>query len=72
MFSSNSSAFVVRIWCESEAANLDGCPLWRGQIQHVGSGRTIAFQSLDTLLHFIQTQAHLPQSPSGLGKEETL
>ena len=68
---SNNNSFVVRIWCESDLAQPDGCPLWRGQIQHVSSRRTMAFQSLDKLLQFIQTQAHLPECSLNLGEDQT-
>jgi hypothetical protein len=51
-----SHAFIVRIWWESGLTRSDGRPLWRGQIQHAASGRTLTFQSLSELLRFIQTQ----------------
>jgi hypothetical protein len=47
-------AFVVRIWWESGLSRPDARPLWRGQVQHAASGRTLSFQSLDELLRFIQ------------------
>lgn len=51
-----SHAFIVRIWWESGLTRPDGRPLWRGQIQHAASGRTLTFQSLSELLRFIQAQ----------------
>ena len=50
-------AFVVRIWWEEGLTRSDGRPLWRGQVERAGSGQTHVFQSLDDLLHFIQSQS---------------
>jgi len=52
----NTHAFVVRIWWEPGLTRPNGHPLWRGQVQHAASGRTVVFQTLDELLHFIQDQ----------------
>lgn len=51
---SRTNAFVLRIWWEPGLTRPDGCPLWRGEIQHASSGQTLVFQSLDELLDFIQ------------------
>jgi len=53
----DSHAFVVRIWWEAGLTRPNGCPLWRGRVQHVGSGRTMVFQSLDELTQFIWEHA---------------
>jgi hypothetical protein len=49
-------AFVVRVWWEPGLTQPDGRALWRGHIQHAGSGRSLTFQSLQELLRFIQEQ----------------
>jgi hypothetical protein len=49
-------AFIVRIWWEPGLTQPNGRPLWRGQVQHAASGQTLAFQSLDDLMHFIQSR----------------
>jgi hypothetical protein len=46
---SPSSTFVVRFWYETSA----GERRWRGQIEHVQSGRRIHFLSVDGLLRFL-------------------
>ncbi len=51
-----SHAFVVRIWWESDSLRPDNRPLWRGRVQHVTSGEYIVFQSLGELTRFIQKQ----------------
>jgi hypothetical protein len=55
--SQQNHAFVVRIWWENGLSQPDGSPLWRGQIQHAGSGRALGFHSLEELLLFIQDHA---------------
>lgn len=50
-----SHSFVVRIWWEQDLTRPDGGPLWRGYAQHAASGHSLAFQSLDELLRFIQS-----------------
>jgi hypothetical protein len=52
--SRQNHAFVVRIWWEQGLTRPDGGLLWRGQIQHAGSGRERGFQSLGEMVHFIQ------------------
>ena len=54
--SAHGHAFIVRIWWEPGLTLPDGRPLWRGRVQHVASGQTLAFQSLDDLLRFIQSR----------------
>jgi len=55
--SAHGHTFIVRIWWESGLTRSNGRPLWRGQVQHAASGQTLAFQSLDDLMHFIQSRA---------------
>jgi hypothetical protein len=54
--SAHGHAFIVRIWWEPGLTLPDGRPLWRGRVQHVASGQAQVFQSLDDLLHFIQSR----------------
>lgn len=51
-----SHSFVVRIWWEAGLSRPNGRPLWRGSARYAGSGRRVAFQSLDDLLRFIQSK----------------
>ena len=52
-------AFIVRLWQEPGLTGTDGRPLWRGQVQCVATGHIRAFQSLDRLVHFIQSESGL-------------
>ncbi|RMF35187.1 MAG: hypothetical protein D6759_05015 [Chloroflexi bacterium] len=54
--SGDRHTFIVRIWWEPGLTRPGGHPLWRGYVQHVVNGRSIAFQSLEELLRFIQSQ----------------
>jgi hypothetical protein len=49
-----SHTFVVRIWWEAGLTRSDGRPLWRGQVHHAIDGYQQGFDSLETLLRFIQ------------------
>jgi len=53
----HAHAFVIRIWWETGLTRLDGRPLWRGQVHHAATGRSLVFQALGDLLCFIQEQA---------------
>lgn len=55
-FSAQGHTFIVRIWWEPGLTLPNGHPLWRGQVQHAASGQALAFQSLDDLIHFIQSR----------------
>ncbi len=59
MIVSNAQSFIVRIWWESDLTRPDGRSLWRGRVQHVASGRTQGFQSLEDLLRFIRLWAEV-------------
>lgn len=54
--SAHGHAFIVRIWWEPGLTLSNGRPLWRGQVQHAASRQTLVFQSLDDLIHFIQSR----------------
>lgn len=43
--------FVLRLWTE-DAVSL----VWRGEVQHVRSGRMVAIQSLEDLLDCLHSQ----------------
>ena len=47
----SNQAFVLRLWCEDDA---DECGIWRGWIQHVGSGEKVFVQTLADFLNFIE------------------
>ncbi len=65
MTPSDSHAFVVRIWWEPNLTHPNGRPLWRGRVQHVGSGRTLVFQSLSELLQFIREHTGVEERGPG-------
>ena len=44
-------AFVLRLWREDDD---DDDKIWRGWIQHVGTGEATTIQDGETLLHFIE------------------
>lgn len=47
-----TAAFIVRIWCESRES--PGAEVWRGSIEHVGSGQRAYFRELDAVTRFLQ------------------
>jgi len=49
-FERSTISFVVRLWME--ATPEQGEPQWRGQIEHIGTGRTAYFQVPAALLAF--------------------
>jgi hypothetical protein len=44
------NTFIVRLWREWSAAG----PRWRGRIEHVQSGESVAFLGLDGMLEFVR------------------
>jgi hypothetical protein len=44
------NTFIVRLWREWSAAG----PRWRGRIEHVQSGESVAFLGLDGMLDFVR------------------
>jgi hypothetical protein len=47
---SPTSTFIVRFWLERSAAG----SRWRGRIEHVESGESAAFLTLERMLEFMQ------------------
>jgi hypothetical protein len=45
------NTFVVRFWQEWSAAG----PRWRGRIEHLQSGQSVAFQDLGRMLDFMRS-----------------
>jgi len=66
---SPTHAFVVRIWQEPGLTRSNGSLLWRGQVQHAASGRSLVFQSLDEMLRFIQSQADILEERGSAERE---
>ena len=57
-----SDSFVLRIWWERDTP-----PVWRGWVQHAGSGDSRYFENLADLLGFLETRTGLlVQAPSDL------
>jgi hypothetical protein len=59
---SERHSFIVRIWHEEEDEEGHG-PVWRGSIDHVGSGRRLYFCDLEGILGFIREQLGLNVNP---------
>jgi len=60
------STFVVRFWQEWSAAG----PRWRGRIEHVQSGESVAFLGLDEMLGFVRSFGAMPNDESRPVKKE--
>ncbi len=59
----DTHSFVVRIW--HEALDSEGhIAVWRGLVDHVGSGERRHFEDLGQLLGFIQSRAQLDENES--------
>jgi hypothetical protein len=56
------NTFIVRFWREPGASTL----CWRGQVQHVQSGKRVAFADEGTLLHFLRRWVEMDE----LSREE--
>jgi hypothetical protein len=63
-FEDDTHSFVVRIWREPREAP-DACPLWRGMIEHVMTGRRRYLSDLTEVTEFIRQQLDPAQSASG-------
>jgi hypothetical protein len=62
------NAFILRIWWEE-----DDHPLWRGWVQHTGTGESRYVQHLGDLLAFLEERTGpLAQAPdrTPMGREE--
>jgi len=51
-------SFVVRIWQETADGN-GRAGIWRGSIDHVGTGNRLYFCDLDGIVRFVQEQSGL-------------
>ena len=49
-------SFVVRVWLESADRDVRQIPIWRGSIEHVGSGSRIFFSDFQEISRFIEKQ----------------
>jgi hypothetical protein len=61
-----TSTFVVRFWQEWSVAG----PRWRGRIEHVQSGESVAFLGLDGMLDFVRSFGAMPKDESQPAKED--
>lgn len=63
-------SFLVRLWCEVSA---DGDEQWCSEVEHIQSGSTERFASIDALLAFLRAAAtrdeHAPGAPATPGAE---
>jgi hypothetical protein len=60
------STFVIRFWREWSVAG----PRWRGRIEHVQSGESIAFLNWDGMLDFIRSFGAMSDDESRPAKED--
>jgi hypothetical protein len=60
------STFVVRFWQEWSAAG----PRWRGRIEHVQSGESVAFLNWDGMLDFIRSFGAMSDDESRPAKKD--
>lgn len=60
------STFVVRFWQEWSVAG----PRWRGRIEHVQSGKNVAFLDLAGMLDFIRRFSAMPDDQSRSAKKD--
>jgi hypothetical protein len=58
--------FVVRLWIEWS----QGSSFWRGSIEHLQSGKRIAFEDLETANAFIRSHLVIPYDGQPAGKKE--
>lgn len=58
----DTQSFIIRIWHEmiDEEKNV---AIWRGSIDHVGTGKRLYFRDLDGIARFIQDYIQLKQPP---------
>ena len=54
--------FVLRFWREWSAAG----PQWRGRIEHVSSGKSVAFLEPDRMLAFLRDYGVMAQEDAGM------
>lgn len=50
--------FIVRLWSEVEASKP---PLWRGSVQHIGSGQHFFFSNVRDLWSFVDAELQRPK-----------
>jgi hypothetical protein len=60
------STFVVRFWQDWSVAG----PRWRGRIEHVQSGESVAFLELDEMLDFFRRFGAMPDDESQPAKKD--
>ena len=60
------STFVVRFWREWSASG----PRWRGRIEHVQSGESVAFLGLDEMLDFVRSFGAMLNDESRSAKKD--
>lgn len=65
-------SFVVRVWLESADRDVRQIPIWRGSIEHVGSGSRIFFSDLQEISRFIEKQIGVETGPVHLDFQQLL
>lgn len=55
----DNQSFIVRIWREATGNGDQASQVWRGSIDHIGSGKRFYFQDLDGIARFIREQLGL-------------
>jgi len=60
-FCKDTHSFILRFWSEPRESG-GATPLWRGEVEHVPTGKRIYFKNFDELEQFLAP--YLPVMPS--------
>lgn len=55
------ASFMVRLWREEDLALPETATDWQSEVQHIQSGQSWSFSTLDELLDFVRRQAQNPE-----------
>lgn len=55
------ASFMVRLWREEGSALTEPATDWQSEVQHIQSGQSWSFSTLDELLDFVRRQAQNPE-----------
>lgn len=50
-------SFLVRMWREPSSEQPGARTVWRGEVEHIQTGRRYAFETVEALLDFSRQQA---------------
>ncbi|MEJ2352984.1 MAG: hypothetical protein P8Y03_24620 [Anaerolineales bacterium] len=52
----NYHSYLVRLWLAKPVGGRGEPPTWQGEVVHIQSGNKYAFQEIDHLLEYLQSQ----------------